>query len=121
MSAIWTWLFSPPGYSSVIDPFTAVFVLVGGAGFVTSAYLAGPGGDRIALSERHLAQLRGRANAGLWIFGAGLVVFGVRALQIDALTLGAPVWLVASSVAVVLFLASTVRWWRGLPVGSMSE
>jgi hypothetical protein len=121
MNAIWMSLVTPPGYSRVLDPFTAVFVLIVGLGFVISAYLAGPGAERIALSELQLAQLRRRANVGLWVFGAGLVVFGVRALQIDALTLGAPVWLIACSVAVVLFLASTVRWWRGLPAGSMSE
>ena len=113
MEAIWRWLTTPPTAAGVLDPVVTIYVVIVTIGFVVSAYLAGPGIERLGLTTPQRPDLMRRANTGMWVFGAALVVFGVRALQIDALTLGAPIWLLLSAIGVVVYIISTARWWRG--------
>ena len=111
MESLWTWLNTPPAKGEVLDPVGVVSLLLFAPGFVVSAYLSGPGADRLAKDPVQLAGIRYCASLGLWVFGAGLFFFGARALQINPLSFGEPKWLVGSVVAVI-FAARCVAWWR---------
>jgi hypothetical protein len=110
---LWTWLNTPPGVADVLDPFSLIFAAVFALGFLTSAYLAGPdGGKVLAHGDPHAPAIRHWAFVGLWIFGSGLFFFAMRALQINPLSFGEPIWLVASLVALTVAGARFVHWWR---------
>ncbi len=112
MELLWTWLSTPPGKNEVLDPFGVFCLLLFVPGFVGSAYLTGPGVDRLAKDPIQLAGIRYWASIGLWLFGAGLFFLGGRAMQINPLSFGEPKWLVGSIVALVLATARCVDWWR---------
>jgi hypothetical protein len=112
LASVWTWLTTPPTTNEVLDPFGVMYLIVFGVGFIACAYLSGDGGERVASNAGHAAGLRHWASLGLWVFGPGLVVFGVRALQINPLALGMPIWMAGFFVALVVFAARCVKWWR---------
>ncbi len=112
MESLWTWLSTPPAKGEVLDPVGVFFLLLFAPGFVVSAYLSGPGADRLAKDPVQLAGIRYCASIGLWVFGAGLFFFGTRALQINPLSFGEPKWLAGSIVAVIIAAARCVDWWR---------
>ena len=112
MESLGTWLGTPPTKDGVLDLFGAFCLLLLAPGFVVSAYLAGPGADRLANNPVQLAGIRHWASIGLWLFGAGLFFFGVRAMQINPLSFGQPVWLLGSIVAIVVAASRCVEWWR---------
>jgi hypothetical protein len=82
--------------------FGLVVVAVFGIGFVVSAYLTGSGGNNVAGVELEAAEIHHWATVGLWIFGPGLYFFAMRALQINPLSFGEPIWLVASIFALIV-------------------
>ncbi len=112
MESLWTWLSTPPAKGAVLDPVGVFSLLLFAPGFVVSAYLSGPGADRLAKDRVQLAGIRYCASLGLWVFGAGLFFFGTRAMQINPLSFGEPKWLVGSVVAVIFAAARCVAWWR---------
>ena len=112
MESLATWLGTPPTKDEVIDPFGAFCLLLLVPGFVASAYLAGPGANRLAKNPVQLAGIRHWASIGSLVFGAGLFFFGVRAMQINPLSFGQPIWLLGSIVAVVIAATRCVDWWR---------
>jgi hypothetical protein len=111
MESLWTWLSTPPGTSDVLDPFGTLCLLLFAPGFVLSAFLSGPGADRLARNSIQLAGIRYWATIGLWVFGAGLFFFGVRLLQINPLAFGAPIWLIVSILSIVFAATRCVDWW----------
>jgi hypothetical protein len=111
MESLWTWLSTPPGKNEVIDLFGALFLLLFAPGFALSAYLTGPGAARLAKNSIQFAGIRYWATIGLWVFGAGLFFFGIRALQINPLSFGAPIWLIVSILAVFFSATRCVDWW----------
>jgi len=111
MESLWTWLSTPPGTNEVLDLFGALCLLLFAPGFVLSAYLTGPGAARLAKNSIQFAGIRYWATIGLWVFGAGLFFLGVRALQINPLSFGAPIWLIVSILAVVFAATRCIDWW----------
>jgi len=112
METLWNWLSTPPGKEEVLDLFGVICLLLFVPGFVVSAYLAGPGADRLAKDPVQLAGARYCASIGLWVFGAGLFFFGARVMQINPLSFGEPKWLLASIIAVIFAAARCIDWWR---------
>jgi hypothetical protein len=112
MESLWTWLSTSPDKGEVLDAFGVFCLLFFAPEFVVSAYLSGPGADRLAKDPVHLARIRYCASLGLWVFGTGLFFFGTRAMQINPLSFGEPKWLVGSIVAVIAAAARCVVWWR---------
>jgi hypothetical protein len=112
MADFWTWLNTPPTVEQVLDPFAVVYLLVFGVGFVASAYLNGPHAAPLAGNAIQREGIVHWSFVGLWIFGPGLFFFGVRALQINPLSMGEPIWLVASVIAAAIAGIRCVQWWR---------
>ncbi len=112
MATLWTWLTTPPGVADVLDPFGLIFATVFAVGFLISAYLAGPGGNDLAYHDPQAQAIRHWANIGLWIFGPGLFFIAMRALQINPLSFGEPIWLVASIIALIVAAIRLAAWWR---------
>ncbi len=112
MASLWSWLNTPPTAGDVLDPFGVVCVIVFAIGFLTCAYLSGPGVQRISRNPIQLAGLRHWATVGLWVFGPGLFFFTVRAMQINPLSFGEPIWLVGNGIALVVVAIRCVDWWR---------
>jgi hypothetical protein len=102
MKSVWDWLITPPASSDVLTPLSAAYLGVFLIGFVASAYR--PRGDGCPAAEADSTDGRDLpcARIGLWIFGAGLVFFAVRALQIDPFLLAAPIWMVAAVIALLV-------------------
>jgi hypothetical protein len=112
MESLWIWLSTSPDKGDVLDAFGVLCLLLFAPGFLVSAYLSGPGADRLAKDPVQLAGIRHCASLGLWAFGAGLFFFGARAMQINPLSFGEPKWLIGSMVAVIFAAARCVDWWR---------
>jgi hypothetical protein len=111
-ATVWTRLTTPPDAAGVLTPFAALYLAVFAAGFVASAYVTGPAAEAIARNPAQLSGLRHWARIGLWIFGAGLFFFGMRALQINPLSFAAPIWLALSTIAAIIFIIRCASWWR---------
>ncbi len=112
MAEFWIWLNTAPTADQVLDPFAVVYLVIFGAGFVASAYLNGPAAAPLSPNAFHREGIVHWSHVGLWIFGPGLFFFGVRALQINPLSMGEPIWLVSSIVAAAIAGIRCVRWWR---------
>ena len=112
MEALWTWLNTPPGVGDVLNVFGFVFAAVFALGFLASAYLAGPAGQAMARNPLEANAIGHWATVGLWIFGPGLFFFAMRALQINPLTFGEPIWLVASIIALIAAAVRLADSWR---------
>jgi hypothetical protein len=117
VTALWSWLTTPPTYQGVLDAFTALYLVVFALGFVASAYLSGPRASQPSVTTRSEG-LRRWATTGAAVFGAGLFFFAVRALQINPLTFGAPIWMVACVIVLLIFAARFVLWWKRAPSAS---
>ena len=112
MESFIAWLITPPAMSEVLDLFGALYLLIFAPGYVLSAYLAGPGADRLGKDPIQATGIKHWASVGLWVFGAGLFFFGARVLQINPLWFGAPTWLLGSIVAVIFATVRCLDWWR---------
>jgi hypothetical protein len=112
MESLIAWLITPPAMGEVLDLFGALCLLIFAPGYVLSAYLAGPGANRLGKDPVQATGIKHWASIGLWVFGAGLFFFGVRALQINPLWFGAPIWLVGSISAVIFVAVRCLDWWR---------
>jgi hypothetical protein len=111
MTGVWTWLITPPATDSVLDLFGIVYLIVFAAGFVVCAYASGPGAAQVARNTVQLQGILQWANIGLAVFGTGLFFFGVRALQIDPLSFGSPIWMVAMVLVLVMAAVRCRSWW----------
>jgi hypothetical protein len=111
MTALWTWLITPPTTDSVLDLFGIVYLIVFAGGFVVCAYASGPGAAHVARNTVQLQGILQWANIGLAVFGTGLFFFGVRALQIDPLSFGAPIWMVAMVLVLAVAAVRCRSWW----------
>jgi hypothetical protein len=112
MESLWAWLGTPPGKDEVLDLFGVLCLFFFVPGFIISAYIAGPGADRVATDPVQLAGIRYCASIGLCVFGAGLFFFAARVLQINPLSFGEPKWLLGSIVVVIFAVARCIDWWR---------
>lgn len=114
MSNPFTWdnLTQTPAAADVFSLPAMVFFVVFALGFVASAFLANQGARRFASHPVKRRGIQHCANIALYIFGAGLFFFGVRALNINPFSFGTPIWLWLSLVALVVLVIYCVRYWR---------
>lgn len=112
VQSVWARLITPPDASGVLTPVTALYLAIFAVGFVVCAYVTGPAAAGIARNPVQLDGFRHWGGLGLWVFGAGLFFFAIRALQINPLTFGAPLWLLLSTIALVIYALRCAHWWR---------
>jgi hypothetical protein len=112
VDALRAWLLTPPPFNDVLDPFGSVFLIVFATGFVVCAYATRPEAIAGALDGGNRGRRTRCANAGVGIFGAGLFFFAIRALQLEDLPFGAPIWMVAAAVVAALFVIRCALLWR---------
>jgi NhaP-type Na+/H+ or K+/H+ antiporter len=115
VDALWSWLTTPPTYQQVLGPLTALYLAIFSVGFVVSAYISGPGANRIDHDDARFDGVQRWATAGIGVFGAGLFFFIVRALQINPLSFGAPIWMLVSVIALAVFAVRFAVWWKTAP------
>ena len=89
----WERLTTPPLTDEVFDPASWLYLAFFGFGFLAAAWLSGTGAERVARHPVTRRMLRRDGAISLWVFGAGLFFFGVRALGINPFSFGAPIWL----------------------------
>lgn len=106
----WTELTTQPAAGDVLDAFTIVFAVVFIAGFVGSAFVYyRPWTKPFGTMFRRKTVIRG-AGIAMWLFGIGLFFFLIRILQINPLSLGEPIWMWLSLLAVIgygVYIGST--------------
>jgi hypothetical protein len=98
----WDYLTTVPGQDEVFGPFSVLFAIVFGLGFLAASFYATrpwapPLGGRF--KKRFVAR---SATIVAWITGIGLFFFLIRILQINPLSFGMRIWLWLSLVALAL-------------------
>jgi hypothetical protein len=98
----WDYLTTVPGQDEVFGPFSVVFAIVFGLGFLAASFYATrpwapPLGGRF--KKRFVAR---SATIIAWITGIGLFFFLIRILQINPLNFGMRIWLWLSLLALVI-------------------
>jgi hypothetical protein len=96
-------LLQPPPPERVLTLPVAAFGLLCLAGFVGAVLLTRPDALLIAARFGEPDVVQRRASVYAWLFGAGLFFLGVRLLQVNPLAFAAPVWLLLSFAAIVLY------------------
>ncbi len=101
----WDYLNSAPASADVLDAFAIVYAVVFLGGFVGAAYLNSRPWTKPFGSMFRRKAVRKATGIAMWVFGVGLFFFLIRLLQIDPLTLGRPIWMWLSVLAVVVMIA----------------
>lgn len=108
----WDNLTQTPAAADVFSLPAMIFFVVFALGFVTAAFLTNQGARRFASHPVKRRGIQHCAGIALYIFGAGLFFFGVRALNINPFSFGAPIWMWLSLLALIVFAVYCVRYWR---------
>ncbi len=114
----WDYLTSQPAPDEVLDAFTIIYAVVFVLGFVASAYLYYRPWTKPFGTMFRRRSVIAAAGMAMWVFGIGLFFFLIRLLQINPLTLGEPIWMWLSILAVIVMAAIIgVNWKRGAKTG----
>jgi uncharacterized membrane protein len=114
----WDYLTSQPASDDVLDAFTIIYAVVFILGFVASAYLYyRPWTKPFGRMFRRKAVIAASGLA-MWVFGIGFFFFLIRLLQINPLTLGEPIWMWLSILAVIgMGILVALNWRRSQASG----
>jgi predicted Kef-type K+ transport protein len=114
----WDYLTSQPASGDVLDAFTIIYAAIFILGFVASAYLYyRPWTKPFGAMFRRKSVIAASGMA-MWIFGIGLFFFLIRLLQINPLTLGQPIWMWLSILAVIaMAVLIGMNWKRSQALG----
>jgi hypothetical protein len=107
----WDALTRTPAPEDVFSLPAMIFFVVFAIGFVVSAYLANQGVRRLTPHPVTRRAIQHLAGIAVYIFGAGLFFFGVRALNINPFSFGSPIWMWLSLLALVVFAIYAYRYW----------
>lgn len=102
MQALWSWLNTPPATGAVLDLFGLLCLLVFAPGFLASAWFSRGESHLRPTMAAHAEGIQHWAHVGIWLFGPGLFFFAMRALQLNPLSFGEPIWLVGNLLAVAV-------------------
>lgn len=101
----WEYLTSTPASGEIFGPFSAVFVLVFGTGFLTAAYLYYRPWTKPVGEYFRRKTVRKASNIALWVFGTGLFFFLIRLLQINPFSFGERIWIYLCFLAFLAMVA----------------
>lgn len=97
----WDYLTTAPASGDVLDVFTIIYLVLFLGGFVVSAYLnSRPWTKPFGRMFRRKSVMRATGMA-MWVFGIGLFFFLIRLLQINPISLGEPIWMWLSVLALL--------------------
>jgi hypothetical protein len=114
----WDYLTSQPASDDVLDAFTIIYAAVFILGFVASAYLYYRPWTKPFGSMFRRKSVIAASGLAMWVFGIGLFFFLIRLLQINPLTLGQPIWMWLSILAVVgMAVLIGMNWKRSQALG----
>lgn len=108
----WDNLTRTPAAADVFSLPAIVFFVVFAIGFVGAAFLSNYGARRFGGNPVKRRAIQHLAGIALYVFGAGLFFFGVRALNINPFSFGSPIWMWLSVVAVIGLAVYAARYWR---------
>ena len=101
----WDYLTTPPVSGDVFEAFSIVYLALFLGGFILSAYVYyRPWTKPFGRLFRRKAVMKATGIA-MWVFGIGLFFFLIRLLQINPMTLGEPLWMWLSVLAVLAMIA----------------
>ena len=107
----WDNLTMTPAAEDVFRLPAIVFFAVFAIGFVASAVMSNHGARRFGTNPVKRRAIQHLAGIALYVFGAGLFFFGVRALNINPFSFGSPIWMWLSVLAVVVLAVYSYRYW----------
>ena len=107
----WDSLTGTPAPEDIFSLPAMLFFVVFTIGFVASAFLSNQGAYRFSRNPVQRRGIQHCATIALYIFGAGLFFFGVRALNINPFSFGSPIWLWLSAIALIAFAIYCYRYW----------
>ncbi len=114
----WDYLTSQPASDDVLDAFTIIYAAVFILGFVASAYLYYRPWTKPFGSMFRRKSVIAASGLAMWVFGIGLFFFLIRLLQINPLTLGQPIWMWLSVLAVIVMAVLIgMNWKRSQALG----
>lgn len=106
----WDYLTTAPTSGEILGPYSTLYLIIFGLGFIVSAYLYYRPWTRPVGTYVRRKTVRRASNIALWIFGTGMFFFLVRLLQINPFTFGERIWMYLSFAAfVVLFAVFAMR------------
>lgn len=108
----WDSLTRTPAAADVFSVPAIIFFVVFAIGFVGAAFLTNQGAGRLASHPVKRRAIQHCAGIALYVFGAGLFFFGVRALNINPFSFGSPIWLWLSVLAVIVLVGYCYRYWK---------
>jgi hypothetical protein len=108
----WDNLTRTPAAADVFSLPALLFFVVFAIGFVAAAYFTNQGARRFASHPVKRRGIQHCAGIALYIFGAGLFFFGMRALNINPFSFGAPIWMWLSVLALIVLVVYCLRYWR---------
>ncbi len=107
----WDALTRTPAPADVFSLPAMIYFVVFAIGFVVAAYLTNQGARRMTPHPVTRRAIQHLAGIAVYIFGAGLFFFGVRALNINPFSFGSPIWMWLSVLALIIFVVYAYRYW----------
>ncbi len=108
----WDNLTRTPAAEDVFSLPALVYFVIFAIGFVAAAFLANQGANRVANHPVKRRAIQHCAGIAVYVFGAGLFFFGVRALNINPFSFGSPIWMWLSVIALIGLAVYCYRYWR---------
>lgn len=108
----WDSLTRTPVAADVFSLPAIVFFVVFAIGFVGAAFMSNHGARRFGSNPVKRRAIQHLAGIAVYVFGAGLFFFGVRALNINPFSFGSPIWMWLSVLAVIGLAIYAARYWR---------
>jgi hypothetical protein len=108
----WDNLTRTPAAADIFSLPAIIFFVVFAIGFVAAAFLSNQGARRFGTNPVKRRGIQHCATIALYVFGAGLFFFGVRALNINPFSFGAPIWLWLSVLALIVLAVYCIWYWK---------
>lgn len=101
----WDYLSEAPTGNEVLGPFSLVYMVIFGGGFLVASYVYYRPWTRPLGQWVRRKTVRKASSAAVWVFGIGLFFLLIRLLQINPFTFGNRIWMYLCLLALIILLA----------------